>query len=83
MIAFACWSGLLLLSLLSLWLVAEPVPSWATLALAMVALGKAWLIVDGFMELHNGPRLWRFLLLGWSLCMALVLFLASGPFSAS
>lgn len=75
--AFACWLGLLLLSLLSLWLVSAPVPSWAALALALAALGKAWLIVDGFMELRQGPRLWRAALLTWSLCMATALFFGS------
>lgn len=72
--AFACWLGLLLLSLLSLWLVTGPVPSWAALALALAALGKAWLIVDGFMELRQVRGPWRAALMTWSLCMATALF---------
>ena len=75
--AFACWMGLLLLSLASLWLVAVPVPSWAAMGLSLAALGKAWLIVDGFMELRHGPRLWRALLLAWAACMALALYLGT------
>jgi hypothetical protein len=75
--AFACWIGLLLLSLASLWLVAAPVLSWATMGLSLAALGKAWLIVDGFMELRHGPRLWRALLLAWAACMALALYLGT------
>lgn len=74
MILLLCWLALLLLSLLSLWLVAAPVASWAPLALSLAALAKAWLIVDGFMELRHGPWLWRASLLIWSLCMALALF---------
>ncbi|AEB56165.1 cytochrome C oxidase subunit IV family protein [Ectopseudomonas mendocina] len=72
--AFLCWLGLVVLSLLSLWLVTAPVASWAALALSVAALGKAWLIVDGFMELRHGPRLWRVSLLAWSLCMASALY---------
>lgn len=71
---FLCWLGLVVLSLLSLWLVTAPVASWAALALSVAALGKAWLIVDGFMELRHGPRLWRASLLAWSLCMASALY---------
>ena len=71
---FLCWLGLVVLSLLSLWLVTAPVASWAALALSVAALGKAWLIVDGFMELRHGPRLWRVSLLAWSLCMASALY---------
>ena len=72
--AFLCWLGLVVLSLLSLWLVTAPVASWAALALSVAALGKAWLIVDGFMELRHSPRLWRVSLLAWSLCMASALY---------
>ncbi|QLF92650.1 cytochrome C oxidase subunit IV family protein [Pseudomonas sp. ABC1] len=72
-----CWAGLLLLSLCSLGLVAAPVPHWTALALVVLALGKAWLIIDGFMELRPVRGPWRALLLCWSLCMALALFLAS------
>lgn len=72
--AFLCWLGLVVLSLLSLWLVTAPVASWAALALSVAALGKAWLIVDSFMELRHGPRLWRVSLLAWSLCMASALY---------
>lgn len=72
---FACWLGLGLLSLLSLWLVAWP--GWAAAALSLLALAKAWLIVDVFMELRlvRGP--WRWLLLAWAAVMALALFFAS------
>jgi hypothetical protein len=40
----------------------------------LAALGKAWLIADGFMHLRHAPLLWRGLLLGWPLVVgALVL----------
>jgi hypothetical protein len=75
--ALLYWLSLVLLSLLSLWLVTAPIASWTALALSAAALGKAWLIVDGFMELRHGPRLWRASLLAWSLCMASALYFAT------
>lgn len=39
----------------------------------LLAVAKAWLIAGGFMELRHGPRLWRWLLLGWPLALALLL----------
>ena len=41
----------------------------------LVALGKAWLITEGFMELRHAPRLWRLLLLAWPLLIALIVIL--------
>jgi hypothetical protein len=64
------WLGLVALSVASVQLGNRG----ATLSLAalvlLAALGKAWLITDGFMELRHAPRLWRGLLLGWPLTMA-------------
>ena len=66
-----CWLGLAVLAVVGVQLG----NNGATLALAgaalLAALGKAWLIVDGFMELRHAPRLWRGLLLAWPLTMAL------------
>jgi hypothetical protein len=66
----ACWLGLAVLSVVSVQLG----DSGSTLLLAagvlLAALGKAWLITDGFMELRHAPRLWRWLLLAWPLTMA-------------
>ncbi|MNP87539.1 hypothetical protein D3C76_1885000 [compost metagenome] len=39
------------------------------MAILLVALGKAWLISDGFMELRHAPRLWRRLMLAWPLLL--------------
>lgn len=70
------WLGLVALSVASVQLG----NSGATLSLAtlvlLAALGKAWLITDGFMELRHAPRLWRGLLLGWPLTMAVGVLLA-------
>jgi hypothetical protein len=65
-----CWLGLVLLSVSTVALGSMG----ASLALAggmlVVALGKAWLITDGFMELRHAPLFWRVLLFGWPLAMA-------------
>ena len=65
-----CWFGLALLTTLTVLLGS----SGSTLLLAAgvlaVALVKAWLISDGFMELRHAPRMWRLLLLCWPLAMA-------------
>lgn len=71
-----CWLGLALLSIVTVTLG----NSGSTLLLAAgvmaVALVKAWLITDGFMELRHAPVLWRLLLLGWPLVMAAGIVLA-------
>lgn len=65
-----CWLGLVVLSIGTVVLGSLG----ATLALfggmLAVALGKAWLITDGFMELRHAPPFWRALLFGWPLAMA-------------
>nr|WP_298108151.1 cytochrome C oxidase subunit IV family protein [uncultured Pseudomonas sp.] len=70
------WLGLVALSVASVQLGNRG----ATLSLAalvlLAALGKAWLITDGFMELRHAPRLWCGLLLGWPLTMAVGVLLA-------
>ncbi|MCZ2107382.1 MAG: cytochrome C oxidase subunit IV family protein [Burkholderiales bacterium] len=35
---------------------------------------KGWCIVQDYMELRRGPKLWRFLMLAWVIVMALILF---------
>lgn len=45
----------------------------AVLAILLLALGKAWIIVLRFMELQHGPSLWRALLLGWPLTLAVAI----------
>lgn len=71
-----CWVGLAVLSIGTVVLGS----SGSTLLLAAgvmaIALIKAWLITDGFMELRHAPRLWRLLLLCWPLSMATGIVLA-------
>lgn len=65
-----CWIGLVLLSLATVASLELVAARWGAAALMLLALGKAWLIVDGFMELKHAPWLWRGLMLAWPVCMA-------------
>ncbi|HYG42198.1 MAG TPA: cytochrome C oxidase subunit IV family protein [Bordetella sp.] len=42
-----------------------------------LAAAKAWLVIDGFMELRHAPPAWRLLLLAWPMAMAAGTLLAS------
>jgi hypothetical protein len=44
-----------------------------SIAILVVAVTKAWLIADGFMELRHAPRLWRRLVLSWAAVLASVI----------
>ncbi|WP_095111221.1 cytochrome C oxidase subunit IV family protein [Pseudomonas sp. Irchel 3E20] len=61
-VLMGCWLGLVLLSITTVALGQQA--GWPALIL-LLAVAKAWMITDGFMELRHGPRLWRGLLLGW------------------
>ncbi len=61
-VLMGCWLGLVLLSITTVALGQQA--GWPSLIL-LLAVAKAWMITDGFMELRHGPRLWRGLLLGW------------------
>ena len=67
----ACWVALVLLSLATVASLGLPSARDTLLVLLLLALGKAWLIVDGFMELRHAPWPWRALMLAWPLTMAL------------
>nr|MBF0681183.1 cytochrome C oxidase subunit IV family protein [Pseudomonas sp.] len=75
-VLICCWFGLAVLSVATVMLG----NSGSTLLLAVgvmaIALIKAWLITDGFMELRHAPALWRLLLLCWPLAMAAGIVLA-------
>ena len=43
-----------------------------SVAILLVAVGKAWLIADGFMEMRHAPRLWRRLMVSWGVVLAAV-----------
>ena len=62
-----CWLGLVALSVASVQLGNAGVGLPLAAAILLAALGKAWLITDGFMHLRHAPPLWRGLLLGWPL----------------
>lgn len=65
-----CWIGLALLSLATVGFGSAGSGALMAGGVLVAALGKAWLIVDRFMELHRAPRFWRGLLLAWPLAMA-------------
>lgn len=65
-----CWLGLAALSVVSVRLGDHGSTLLLAACVLLAALGKAWLIVDGFMELRHAPRLWHWLLLAWPLTMA-------------
>ncbi len=64
-----CWLALALFSLATVGLAQGAVSSGAILLLAVL---KAWLITDGFMELRHGPWRWRGLLLAWAAVLAVL-----------
>lgn len=47
--------------------------AWAVAAVFGLALLKGWLVIDVFMGLRNAPTLWRRVVLGWLLCVTLIL----------
>ncbi|MCE0460763.1 cytochrome C oxidase subunit IV family protein [Pseudomonas uvaldensis] len=69
----ACWMALAMLSAGTVALGQANATGWATFALLTVAVAKAWLIADGFMELRRAPRLWRWLVLSWAVMLAVVI----------
>lgn len=64
-----CWLALACLSLVTVALAQGRASVWLVLLLAVL---KAWLITDGFMELRHGPWRWRALVLAWALVLALL-----------
>lgn len=72
-VLIVCWMTLAVLSIGTVALGQVAATGLVSIAILAVAVTKAWLIADGFMELRHGPRLWRWLLLGWPLALALLL----------
>ncbi|VVM72458.1 hypothetical protein PS662_01876 [Pseudomonas fluorescens] len=67
-----CWAALATLSVSTV-LLAQSGGTWVlSVAILLVAVGKAWLITDGFMEMRHAPRLWRRLMVGWAVVLAVV-----------
>jgi len=69
---FVCWAALATLSVSTVLLAQSGATGVLSVAILLVAVGKAWLITDGFMEMRHAPRLWRRLLVGWALVLAVV-----------
>ena len=65
-----CWAMLAVLSTATVALAQVAANGLATIAILAVAVTKAWLIADGFMELRHAPRLWRRLVLSWAVVLA-------------
>lgn len=69
-VLLGCWLGLAVFSVATVSLGHAGEARSLSFLVLLLALGKAWLIADGFMELRHAPRLWRGLLLGWPLAMS-------------
>ena len=75
-VLIVCWLGLVLLSIGSVQLGNASGGLLLAAAVLLAALGKAWLIADGFMHLRHAPPLWRGLLLGWPLVVGALVLLS-------
>lgn len=71
-VLLVCWAALATLSVCTVVLAHAGATSLLSIAILLVAVGKAWLITDGFMEMRHAPRLWRRLMLSWALVLAAV-----------
>ena len=69
-ILIACWVTLAVLSSGTVALGQVAASAVVSIAILAVAVAKAWLIADGFMELRHAPRLWRRLVLSWGVVLA-------------
>lgn len=67
-----CWAALATLSVCTV-VLSQVGATWLlSIAILLVAVGKAWLITDGFMEMRHAPRWWRSLMLSWAVVLATV-----------
>lgn len=69
-VLIGCWLALAVLSTATVLLGNAGSTLLLAGAVLAVALVKAWVITEGFMELRHAPHLWRLLLLGWPIAMA-------------
>ncbi|NUT84203.1 cytochrome C oxidase subunit IV family protein [Pseudomonas sp. NA13] len=72
-VLIACWMTLAVLSTGTVALGQIAASELVSIAILAVAVAKAWLIADGFMELRHAPRLWRRLVLSWAALLATVI----------
>ena len=67
-----CWAALATLSVCTV-VLAQMGATWLlSVVILLVAVGKAWLSTDGFMEMRHALRLWRRLMLSWALVLVVV-----------
>ncbi|AHL33765.1 membrane protein [Pseudomonas brassicacearum] len=80
-VLIVCWTALAMLSTGTVALGQVAGTGLISVAILMVAVAKAWVIADGFMELRHAPRLWRRLILSWAVLLATVIatILLSAP----
>ncbi|MBT2295823.1 cytochrome C oxidase subunit IV family protein [Pseudomonas fluorescens] len=72
-VLITCWMALAVLSTGTVALGQIAATGLVSIAILVVAVTKAWLIADGFMELRHAPRLWRWLVLSWAALLATVI----------
>lgn len=72
-VLIACWLTLAVLSTGTVALGQVAATGLVSIAILVIAVTKAWLIADGFMELRHAPRLWRRLVLSWAALLATVI----------
>lgn len=75
-VLIACWMTLAVLSTGTVALGQIATTGLVSIAILVVAVTKAWLIADGFMELRHAPRLWRRLVLSWAALLAIAISFA-------
>ncbi|MDR8384272.1 hypothetical protein FHJ31_16850 [Pseudomonas sp. Fig-3] len=75
-VLIVCWMTLAVLSIGTVALGQVAATGLVSIAILAVAVTKAWLIADGFMELRHAPRLWRWLVLSWAALLAIVISFA-------
>ncbi|WP_439124979.1 MAG: cytochrome C oxidase subunit IV family protein [Pseudomonas rhizophila] len=73
-VLIVCWMTLAVLSIGTVALGQVAATGLVSIAILAVAVTKAWLIADGFMELRHAPRLWRWLVLSWAALLAIVIW---------
>lgn len=72
-VLITCWMTLAVLSIGTVALGQVAATGLVSVAILAVAVTKAWLIADGFMELRHAPRLWRWLVLSWAVLLAVLI----------
>ncbi|CAN7328844.1 cytochrome C oxidase subunit IV family protein [Pseudomonas brassicacearum] len=72
-VLIACWMTLAVLSTGTVALGQVAATGLVSIAILVIAVTKAWLIADGFMELRHAPRLWRRLVVSWAALLATVI----------